>query len=169
MKTKENIIHQTAKSEKLTPVLEELRKADCGFKVPDGYFDSLSPRIVDRINRKHRDSFTDILFSYFHKPVIWAPSLAIIVIAVLFVFLVPTKKNIVIPATDEWTELNMAYDASYAEEAILKESAIIDIELASSTISKNESLSIVQKEPTDDEIREYLKDHETENDILTEY
>ena len=88
MQLKKKMLDQTEKSEKLTPVLEELRKADYGFKVPDGYFDSLSPRIVDRINSKHRDSFTEILFSYFHKPVIWAPSLAIIVIAVLFVFLV---------------------------------------------------------------------------------
>ena len=170
MKTKQNISNQTNNPEQLSPVLEQLRKEVSGFKVPDGYFDSLSPRIVDEIKRREHTSFINDLILSIRKPWVWAPSMAVVVVAVMLIFVVPAKKETVIPATDEWTEINMAYDASYAEEAILAESHSIDQELENKDINYSASASITGKnEPTKEEIAKYLKEHEYDADLLTEY
>jgi hypothetical protein len=169
MKLKQNISDQSNDIEHLSPVLKKLRQDDNGLKVPDGYFDSLSPRIVDGIKKQENSSFLKKLIPSFRKPLVWAPSMATIVVTVLLIFVIPAKKTATIPVVDEWAEINMAYDASYAEEALLGESNTIDKELASSTIGNNEPVSFAKKEPTVDEIKAYLKDHDIETDILNEY
>jgi hypothetical protein len=167
MKLKHNISNDT---EALSSVLQELKKEANGFRVPDGYFDSLSPRIVDRINTQHHASFSNVLVSSFRKPRVWAPVMATLLVAVLLIFVVPAKKASTVPATDEWTELNMAYDASYAEEAILAESHTIDKELENKDINYSEPVSLNGKnEPTAEEIAKYLKEHEFDADLLNEY
>jgi hypothetical protein len=71
---------------------------------------------------------------------------------------------------DEWTQINMAYDASYAEEAILAESNTIDKALENKDVSYIASASYNgENEPTIDEITEYLKEQEIDTDILNEY
>lgn len=169
MKRKQNISNQTNDTEHLSPILEKLRQDSNGLKVPDGYFDSLSPRIVDGIKKQENSSFLKKLIPSFQKPLVWAPSMATIIVAVLLIFVIPAKKAATVPVVDEWAEINMAYDASYAEEALLSESNIIDKELANSTIGNNESVSFAKKEPIVDEIKAYLKDHDMETDILNEY
>jgi len=168
MKLKENISNQTNNPEQLPPVLKQLRKEASGFKVPDGYFYSLSPRIVDEIKIREHTSFIKGFVPALRKPWIWAPSMATVVVAVMLIFVVPAKKETVIPIADEWTEINMAYDASYAEEAILAESHSIDQELENKDINYSEPASLNGKnEPTKEEITKYLKEHE--NELLIEY
>jgi hypothetical protein len=169
MKRKQNILKQTEESERLSPILAKLRNETQGFNVPDGYFDSLSPRIVDEIKKRENRSIVKILFPWFRKPLVWVPTFATAIVAVLLIFVIPAKKTSTIPVTDEWTEINMAYDASYAEEALLAESYKYDKEIESSGISSNASVSLIPNEPTDDEITKYLKEHEIDTDIINEY
>jgi hypothetical protein len=170
MKLKQNISKQTIESEQLSPVLEELRKEAPGFKVPDGYFDSLSPRIVDSIKKQESRSIFKTLVPSLRKPLVWAPAMASVVVVLLLVFAVPSKKTSTIPVIDEWTELNMAYDESYAAEVYLSESSIIDNELENKDVNYIAATTILAKsEPTLDEITEYLKDQDIDTDILNEY
>ena len=93
-----------------------------------------------------------------------------VTVAVLLIFIVPGEKNLTIPVADEWTEINMAYDASYAEEALLSESNTIENYIENKDISYIASASLTTaNEPSVDEITEYLKEHEIETDILNEY
>lgn len=170
MKLKQNISDQTNDTELLSPFMERLRQDGNGFKVPDGYFDSLSPRIVDEIKKQENRSISRAIIPQYRKPLVWRSIMAVMVFAAMIIsFILVKKDSTVLPATDEWTELNMAYDASYAEEALLAESNTIETELASSEINNKELISFTQKEPTIDEITEYLKEHETNTDILNEY
>ena len=93
-----------------------------------------------------------------------------LLVAVLLIFVVPSKRASTLQATDEWTELYMAYDASYAEEALLAESHYIDKELESKDINYAEPAPITgQNEPTAENIAKYLKEHELDADLLNEY
>jgi hypothetical protein len=170
MTMKQIISDQTNKTEQLSPVLEKLRQADQGFKVPDGYFNSLSPRIVESIKKQENSSFLKIVVPSFSKPVVWAPVMATVIVAVLLIFVVPGKKDSTLPVADEWTQINMAYDASYAEEALLAESNFIENYIENKGIRYVASASLTTaNEPTVDEITDYLKEHEIEMDILNGY
>ena len=167
MKIKKDISKKTDHSENHFPFLESLKHENQGFRVPDGYFDSLSPRIVDEIKKQGNKSFIRILIPVVRKPVFWAPLAATSVIAILLLFAIPAEKVPAVQITDEWTELTMAYDASYAEEALLAESHAIDNELEVANIDFMESAPITgMNEPTDEEITKYLKEQEIDNDIL---
>jgi len=170
MKLKQNILNQTNETEHLSPFMEKLRQDGNGFKVPDGYFDSLSPRIVDGIKKQENRSIIRAIIPQYRKPLVWRSIMAVMIFAAMIIsFILVKKDSSVLPATDEWTEINMAYDASYAEEVLLAESITIDKELAGSVISNNQSAILIKQEPTVDEITEYLKDHEIDTDILNEY
>lgn len=169
MKRKQNILKQTEESEHLSPILAKLRNETQGFNVPDGYFDSLSPRIIDGIKKQENRAILKILVPSFRKPLVWAPAMATVIVAVLLIFVIPAKKTSTIPVADEWTEINMAYDASYAEEALLAESYTYDKEIESSVISNSGSATLSKNDPTDAEITEYLKEHEIDTDIINEY
>jgi len=170
MKMKRNIQDQTNGTEQFSPILEKLRKADQGFKVPHGYFDSLSPRIADAIKKQENRSILRALIPSFTKPVVWAPAMAAVIVAVLLFFVVPGKKATTLPVSDEWTQIKMAYDPSYAEEALLAESNTIDKYIETKDISFIASASLtVANEPSVDEITEYLKEHEIETDNLNGY
>ena len=169
MKIQENIPGQINDTEQLSLILEKLMEEVQVLKVPVGYFDSLNPRIIDRIQEQENRSFSKRLVLSFRKPLIWVPAFATVIVAVLLVFTIPAKKVSAIQSVDEWTEINMAYDASYAEEAVFAESITIDKELANSVLPNNESLTFPHKEPTAEEIKVFLKEHETETDILNGY
>jgi len=169
MKRKQNILKQTDKSEQLSPVLTKLRKETQGFKVPEGYFDSLSPRIVDEIKKQENRSIIKILVPSFRKPLVWIPVLSTAVVAVLLIFVVPAKNASTTPAVDEWAEINMAFDASYAEEVLFAESYAYDKEIESSVISNPGSETFIKNEPDIDEITAYLKENEIDTDIINEY
>ena len=169
MNLKQNISNQTNETEQLSPVLEKLRQDVQGFKVPDGYFDALSPRIADSVNKQDR-SFVKTLLPTLRKPLVWAPAMASVVVVLLLVFAVPSKKASTIQVIDEWAELNMAYDESYAAEVYLSESSIIDNELEKKDANYIAAASVSAKsDPTLDEITEYLKDQDIDTDILNEY
>ena len=169
MNEKINISDQINETEQLPPILAKLRKEASGFKVPEGYFDSLSPRIVDSINKQENRSFLKALIPSFRKPLVWASSLAAIIVAVLLIFVVPVKKSSTMQVADEWTQINMAYDESYAQEALLAQSSTIDKELENSANSAIGTEVLTQKEPSIDEIKEYLKEHENEIDLINGY
>lgn len=164
---KQDISKKTDHSENHLPFLESLKQENQGFRVPVGYFDSLSPRIVDAIKKQENKSFIRILIPVFRKPVFWAPLAVTSVIAILLFFAIPDEKVSAVQIADEWTELTMVYDASYAEEALLAESHAIDNELEMTNIDFMETASIAgMNEPTDEEITKYLKEQEIDNDIL---
>ena len=170
MKMKRNISDQTNGTEQFSPVLEKLKQTDRVFKVPAGYFDSLSPRIAESIKKRENSSFLKALLPSFTKPVVWAPAMATVIVAVLLIFVVPGKKATTLPVSDEWTQIKMAYDPSYAEEALLAESNTIDKYIETKDISFIVSASLTAaNEPSVDEITEYLKEHEIETDNLNGY
>ncbi len=169
MNEKINISDQINETEQLPPILAKLRKEAGGFKVPDGYFDSLSPRIVDSINKKGSRSFLKILVPSFRKPLVWAPALVTVIVAVFLIFVIPVKNSSPIQVADEWTQIKMAYDESYAQEVLLAESSTIDKELENSVNNTIGTEALNQTEPSINEIKEYLKEHENEIDLLNEY
>ncbi len=169
MKPENNISEQTNENDFISPLLESAKTEANGYKVPDGYFDSLGSRITDRIVKEANKALKKSQIPVFRKPALWAPLLATVVITVLIVFVIPVKKTATIPATDEWTEINMAYDASYAEEVLFTESNSMDYELENTFLSLSESnTSKGINEITDDEIIEYLKDQELDLDMITD-
>ena len=166
MKTKLNLNDPINENEHVPDFLEELRKKENGFNVPKGYFSSLSPRIVDRINNQKTGHFFALPLRLFGKPVIVVPAMASIILTIILIFSIPATKNQATFIVDELTEMNMAYDISYAEEVMLAEAHIIDNELES-TNSDIESVAIDKvNEPTVDEMTEYLKSQEIDTEIL---
>jgi hypothetical protein len=170
MKQKQSISNSQDAQEKLTPVLEELLNRENGFKVPFGYFDSLSPRIIDRINKRSKTSSLHEWISKLIQPVVWAPTVTSVLVVLLLVFVIPSRNTPTLPATDEWTEINMAYDASYAEESLLTDGHQIDSELEGIEINYSEPAIVSgQGQLTHEEISKYLQEHEMESELLTEY
>ena len=169
MNTKHNIQDQNSNTETQLPVLEKLKQEVTGFCVPEGYFDNLSPRIVDSIQKQENRSLGNSFFFSFRKPVVWAPLTATALVAAILIFVVPVKNTSTLEVADEWTELNMAYDASYAEEVLLAESNTLDSELAETDINTVESLVVsAENEPSIEEITEFLDEQEIDTDILIE-
>ena len=148
--------------------IQELRNNGKGFNVPEGYFSSLSPRIVDRINNQKNSSFSTLFKPVFRKRLILVPAMASIIIALILIFSPPSTKNQPVVLVDELTEMNMAYDISYAEEALLAEAHIIDNELESTNADIVDVAFNKENEPTDDEITEYLKGQEIDPEILNQ-
>lgn len=169
MKMKNNIAGQFQENDNLPSWLESARHETNGLKVPVGYFDVLGPGIIDRIKEQENKALSKSHVPAFRKPFVWAPVLAIAIVAVLFIFIIPAKKTIPPTTTDEWIELNMAYDDSYAEEALLAESYTIEneLELSEIDISKPASATDVS-ELTDEEITEYLINQDIDPDFITE-
>lgn len=168
---KQKISKYINETEQRSPVLEKLRQEDQGFKVPDGYFDSLSPRIVDSIKKQEYSSLDRVFISPYRKPLVWKSIMAVMLFAAMIIsFILVKKESVVLPVFDEWAEMNMAYDESYAEEVYLAESNTIDNELENKDIDYYAIATVTTvSEPTEDEITEYLKDQEIETDILNEY
>lgn len=169
MKIKHNKPEQFQESDNLPPWLESAKRETNGLRVPDGYFDLLSPAIIDRIKEQENKSLLKSHSTVYMKPVVWAPVLATSVAVVLLMFIIPAENKETITETDEWTEINIAYDASYAEEVLLAESYNIDYELENNNIGDNESNTTKGViELTDDEITEYLKDQEIDLELITD-
>jgi hypothetical protein len=167
MKKIKDIQEPGTQNDDLSPLLLKLKGESTGIKVPEGYFDTLSPRIVDSINIKSSSKFT---LPIYRKPLVWAPVMVTIVTAVLLIFVVPTKKTSTTPAIDEWTEIEMGYDASYAEEVLFAESYSLENEIENSeSITKSPALSSNEDALTNDEISAYLKDQEVDIEMITEY
>jgi ornithine carbamoyltransferase len=170
MKLKQNISSQSSDNEQLPPVLEKLRQDVSGFRIPDGYFDSLSLRIADGIKKQENRSLLKAFVPTFRKPLVWAPIMATVLVAILLIFVIPAKKTSTNQVVDEWTEINMAYDPSYASEALLAESNNIDKAIEGKDINYSEVVAVTgQNEPTNEEIAKYLKEHEIDTDLLNEY
>jgi hypothetical protein len=170
MKINHTISEQDQETDNLSPQLQLLRHEESGCQVPEGYFDTLSPRIIDRIKEKENRALSKSGILVFRKPVVWAPIVAVAIAAVLLIFIIPSKSNQIIPAYDELADINMAYDASYAEEVLLAESYSRDkeIEMAANIIPVTSSIN-VNSDVTEEEIVEYLKDQDLEIEIITEY
>jgi hypothetical protein len=167
MKMRNNISNPTNETESLSPLLRKLKLEDQGFKVPYGYFDSLNPRIADAIQKQENRSVFKTFFFSFRRPLVWAPSMALI-ITILLIIVIPTRKEPVSEVTDEWNEISMAYDPSYAEEVFFTESNLIDTELENAD-NNIMTVSITgNNEPTDEEITKYLKDQDVDPELLIE-
>lgn len=152
---------------KLPSFLENPDRYSDTLKVPEGYFESLNMRIVDSLQAAENKSAQSLRPAIF-RPVLWVPAVATVIIAMLIIVMVPKTKETVIPAPDEWSELNMAYDATYAEEAILSERFTLDNEIENNTILIESAAMTGNSIPSDEEISAYLKDQEVDIELLTE-
>jgi hypothetical protein len=169
MKLRQNILNQSTEKETLPPVLEKLRTEVQVLKVPSRYFDSMSARIADRLQTEEKKSFFASLILYVRKPFVWAPTLATAVVGILLIFIIPSKNISTIQPYDEWTETGIAYDATYAEEVILDESNYIDNEIEKGNPTLVEATSFIgENQPTVEEISAYLKDHESDTELIIE-
>jgi hypothetical protein len=166
MNSKDKIPLQSSTGENLSPLPGSLRKDRNNLKVPDGYFDSLNPMIVEGIKKQENKAIINL--SLIRKPLIWAPMLAASVVALLLVLTIPVKQASTIPLTDEWAEINMAYDASYAEEVLLAESFSMENEIENTDGTSISASLSGSNEATDEEITEYLKDQELDIEIITD-
>ncbi len=164
-----NNIPQADDTENIPVFLEALKKEAPGFKVPAGYFDTLGNKISDRISNNTRHSSIGSLIPGFRKPLVWAPLLSTIVVAVLLLFVIPERETNSIPVIDEWTQLNMVYDPSYATEAVFADSHEIDAAIEGKELNYAEVSLNSQNEPTAEEISAYIKEHELESELLNEY
>ena len=169
MNLKNSIPGQTDDTENIPVFLEELKKEASGFKVPAGYFDTLGNRIADRVSQKPGHSSIGVLIHGVRKPLIWGPVFATVLVAVLLLFVVPERKTTPIPVTDEWTQLNMAYDPSYATEAVFAESHEVDAAIEGKELNYSEVSLNGQNEPTAEEISAFIKEHEMDSELLNEY
>jgi len=172
MNLRNNIPGQPDDTENIPVFLEALKKEAPGFKVPDGYFDTLGNRIADRVNKNKGHSLMGVIIPGIRKPVVWGPVIVTAAVAVLLLFVVPERRTPTIPVADEWTQLNMAYDPSYATEAVLAESHEIDADIEGNE-GKELNFSEVspngQNEPTAEEISAFIAAHEMESELLNEY
>ena len=170
MKIKPVIPKYDPETDKLSPLLETLRHADNELGVPENYFESLSPGIIDMINEKEV-SKSQWGITVFFKPAVWIPIIAVATAALLLMLVIPSKNDTTIPAYNELADISMAYDASYAEEVLFAESYKNDqkIEIAVNSIPVTTAAISQTNDLSDDEIEEYLKDQDLELDIITEY
>lgn len=170
MKLKRDISGEPVLDEPISKVLSDLHNTPTGFKVPEGYFDSLNSRIVDTITNREKISSTKYFLQSFHKPLIWAPALAVLLIGIVIIFTIPLKSKAPVPVADEWTEINMAYDASYAAEAILSESHLLDNAVEIEDVNyKDHSFLSGKNTPSKEEITKFIQDHDLETELLIEY
>ncbi len=170
MKSKQNKPDLTNEDGFLPEIPEEMRKETGGFKAPAGYFDSLSPRIIDRINSKEQSSISNVLISVFKKPLVWVPVMATLLVIVSLVFLIPSQKETPVIVVNEISDISMAYDPSYAQEAILLESHTLETRLENSNIDYTQtSILNGQNGPSAEEIIKYLKDNDVDTELLNEY
>lgn len=170
MKSKQNKPDLTNEDGPLPEILEEMRKEAGGFKAPAGYFDSLSPRIIDRINMKEHSSIINVFISGYKKPLVWVPVMATLLVIVSLVFLIPSQKESPLVVVNEISDISMAYDPSYAQEAILLESHTLETKLENSNIDYTKtSILNGQNGLSEDEIIKYLKDNEIDTELLNEY
>lgn len=169
MKTKSDIINEDNTSDHLSTAFEKMKGENQGFKVPDGYFNTLSPRIMDNIKKRENKTLFSEIILRISKPIVWTPAIITVVVALLLIFVVPEKKESSVNTYDEWSEINMAYDASYAEEVLLAESNNIDTELDKNAVNGLESIALsAVEEPADEEIIDYLNKQEIETEVLIE-
>jgi hypothetical protein len=91
------------------------------------------------------------------------------VVAVLLLFVVPERESNSIPVIDEWTQLNMVYDPSYATEFVFADSHEIDAAIEGKELNYAEVSLNSQNEPTAEEISAYIKEHELESELSNEY
>lgn len=168
---KHYITGKNDQNEDQSPFLEKIRLESRGTRVPAGYFDSLGPRIVDKILKQENRSFFKQSERLYNNPRVWAPVFATMLLAIILIFVIPAKKETCIPVTDELTMIQMVYDDSYAEEALLSESDYVEVEIAKTDINYYAAsyLSGEANELTEKEITDYLKENVTDPDILTEY
>ncbi len=166
MKLKHSISDPSEISDKLPQALEALKKDPCGLQVPEGYFDTLSPHIVDKLG-KPKGTFRHSLFTAIGKPSVWSPVLATVLVALTFIFIIPRNTISVTSRYDTLTELNNGYDASFAEDVILAESNTLEAEIETSpAFTANPVQFGGVNHLTDEEIASYLKDQEIETELL---
>jgi hypothetical protein len=169
MKNKKEIETPSLQDEKqLFKKLESLRNADHGLQVPDGYFDSLSSRISDRINKKSPTAIGSLIITL-KKKVVLIPITAIASVILALFILFPSGQKVPAIAGNELSEISLAYDASYAEEAYFSESCQIETELKELALSGTASNIVQPGEVTTTEIIEYLGNQEIDPEILSNY
>jgi hypothetical protein len=166
MKTNSHDIRNTGTTETLPPFLAGLKDRESGHSVPSGYFELLSAQISARIIERPAKSGIRNLVSLAGKTVVWAPSLTTAIAAALFIFFIPAQHTITEKSTSEWTELRMAYDESYAQEAILSEAGTLEDQLSIAVPEEVAVNTSGDNELTPEEITEYLKEQDLENELL---
>jgi hypothetical protein len=145
-----------------------------GLKVPDGYFDSLSQRVQDRVAASDKKSPAK-WFSLGQQSVktLLIPVTITAVVLIAFIILLPNKKieQQAIKTDTTPSASTFDYDASYAQEAI----AIEDFDLRNEVANSKKDLGLVMSRVaendttiSDSDIIEYLSEQEIDLELLAE-
>jgi len=169
MKTRKDKEESTLINEEhIFKMLESLKKGEHGLQTPDGYYDNLSSRIADRIHMKKPSAF-EALIAILKKRVVFIPATALLVLVISLYIVFPSGKTVTAIAENELSQISLAYDASYAEEAYFSESCLIENELKGSGLALNTSNIVQPEEATTTEIIEYLGNQELDPELLSNY
>lgn len=170
MKPKQNTNSQHIDQKETESVaFNALLKNSVGFKVPDNYFDTLPHIIVDRINQQNAEKTERKRLGWIKAPVVWIPALSLACIACIFTLALHFNRAPQPQKIDELTELNLNYDCSYAEEAVLAESLTIDKELDKDGSQYLLSEAITKdSDPSVQEMTDYLKELDIDPELLSQ-
>jgi hypothetical protein len=144
------------------------------FKVPDGYFDSLPERIRSEISSQISGKLNFFsIQNFFTIRRVWAPVLAVAILFIAIFLLLPhpesTHQSLL--ETTDTLNLNTAYDASYAGEAILDEYININKLIEESTLTDEVELSFVTTSDdgiSGEDICDYLQAQVLDTEVLAE-
>jgi hypothetical protein len=122
------------------PFLSKLSGED-PFEAPEGYFDTFSASVVDRINAQKKESWLAKVTLQFRKPLILIPAMAILIFGIIWF----SKSKITVDTNEEYISMN--YDELYDAALIidLDESVLcdyIEIESNSNKTTTDEDLML---------------------------
>ena len=169
MNKNKNISHSQNQEQPLPPVFDALKKDAKGFQTPENYFETFNLKINSKIENQENTSFFKLSSVNFRAPQIWAPSAAVVIVAIMLLFVIPSKTSKQAVSTDEITDMRLSYDASYADEALLAESQMIDSDIErKDAVYLEAELFGKENELTTDEMTELLKEQDIDTELLTQ-
>jgi hypothetical protein len=156
------------------PDIPGLSKGMNGFKVPEGYFDSLPGRIMVKAEmEKDRQSNPGRMHSMVYSTKVWIPLLAAASIIFTLFFILPESKKTedILSQVHDTMNLNNAYDASYAGDVLVADYKIMDVFLEQLSADQEisfDNLYYTEEEISNEAIIEYLNEQEIDIDLLAE-
>jgi hypothetical protein len=140
---------------------------DDAFEAPAGYYNTLSLQLQNRIF-ENNETLRAGKYIFFKKPVFYLSAAATVIVLLVtgiwYANFRPSK-----PIYNEQAALQMMYDASYAEEALIIENQLIETELAVADDKIVESAYVENmEEASQTEITNYLLNEVNESELIIE-
>jgi hypothetical protein len=140
---------------------------DDAFEAPAGYYNTLGLQLQNRIF-ENNETLKAGKYIFFKKPAFYLSAAAtVIVLLVTGIWYVNSRPSK--PIYNEQAALQMMYDASYAEEALIIENQLIETELAVADDKLVESAYVENmEEASQTEITNYLLNEVNESELIIE-